>query len=99
MKAKKKTDIENMVVVALTNLKPVTIRSIEVSTREEAYDLYSQNPNFVIAIINNEEVLILGSEVQKDAQFQILKQNGYIFEGKKVRYLCEDLKPITVAES
>ncbi len=79
-----------MIVVALTNLNPVTLRSIEVQHQQEAYDLYSQNPNYIIAFVNNAEVTILGSQVQKETQYEILKRNGYIFVGRKVKYLCDD---------
>lgn len=81
-----------MIVVALTKLNPITIRSIEVSNKEEAYDLYSQNPNYVIAIISNDEVLVMGSKVHNESHYMVLKNNGYIFDGKKVKYLSEDLE-------
>lgn len=83
-----------MIVVALTRLNPITIRSIEVANREEAYDLYSQNPNYVIAIISNDEVMIMGSKVRNDSHYQVLKSNGYIFDGKPVKYLSEDLEAL-----
>ncbi|HEY0054256.1 MAG TPA: hypothetical protein VGB63_02775 [Pedobacter sp.] len=79
-----------MIVVALTNLNPVTIRSIEVQHKDEAYDLYSQNPNYIIAFVNNAEVTILGSNAQRESQYEILKRNGYIFAGRNVKYLCDE---------
>lgn len=79
-----------MVVVALTNVNPITLRSIEVKDRYEAYDLYSQNPNYIIAFVNNKEVTILGSETQKESQYQILTEHGYIFKGRTVKYLCDE---------
>jgi len=84
-----------MIVVALTNLNPITLRSIEVKDRFEAYDLYSQNPNYIIAFVNNKEITILGSRNHKDFLHDILLENGYIFKGRKVKYMCEELdKPI-----
>jgi hypothetical protein len=80
-----------MIVVALTNLNPVTLRSIEVQHQHEAYDLYSQNPNYIIAFVNNKEITILGSQVQKESQYEILARNGYIFTGRNVRYLCDEV--------
>ena len=80
-----------MIVVALTNLNPITLRSIEVKNRYEAYDLYSQNPNYIIAFINSKEITILGSRVQKDFQYEILQAQGYIFKGRGVRYMCDEL--------
>jgi hypothetical protein len=80
-----------MVVIALTNLNPVTLRSIEVKNRYEAYDLYSQNPNYVIAFVNNKEITVLGSRAQKDWQFEVLRDNGYIFKGRIVKYMCDEL--------
>ncbi|MBC8052398.1 MAG: hypothetical protein H7Y13_04995 [Sphingobacteriaceae bacterium] len=80
-----------MIVVALTNLNPITLRSIEVKNRYEAYDLYSQNPNYIIAFVNNKEITILGSKTQKESQYEILCSQGYIFKGKKVKYLCDEL--------
>lgn len=80
-----------MVVVALTNLNPVTLRSIEVKDRHEAYDLYSQNPNYIIAFVTSKEITILGSETQKESQYEVLLANGYIFKGRKVKYLCDEM--------
>ena len=80
-----------MIVVALTNLYPITLRSIEVSSQEEAYDLYSQNPNYIIAVVNNEEVTIMGSEIQNESKYHVLERNGYIFKGKLVKYMHEEL--------
>jgi hypothetical protein len=79
-----------MIVVALTNLNPVTLRSIEVQHQYEAYDLYSQNPNYIIAFVNNKEITILGSQAQKESQYEILARNGYIFIGRNVKYLCDE---------
>ena len=80
-----------MIVVALTNINPVTLRSIEVKNRYEAYDLYSQNPNYIIAFVNSKEITILGSKVQKESQYQILHDHGYIFKGRRVKYMCDEL--------
>jgi hypothetical protein len=80
-----------MIVVALTKVNPITLRSIEVKDQYEAYDLYSQNPNYIIAFVNNAEVTILGSAVQKQIQYEILVEHGYIFKGKKVKYLCDEV--------
>ena len=80
-----------MVVVALTKLNPITLRSIEVKNRYEAYDLYSQNPNYIIAFVNNNEITILGSNAQKDSQYDVLLEHGYIFKGRKVKYMCDEL--------
>lgn len=80
-----------MVVVALTNLNPITLRSIEVKNRYEAYDLYSQNPNYIIAFVNNKEVTILGSKAQKESQYEVLREHGYIYKGRKVKYMCDEL--------
>jgi|GEM_PF-1233275 len=79
-----------MIVVALTNLHPITLRSIEVKDKYEAYDLYSQNPNYIIAFVNNEEITILGSKTQKESKYQVLLEQGYIFEGRKVIYMCDN---------
>ena len=79
-----------MVVVALTNVNPIRLRSIEVKNRYEAYDLYSQNPNYIIAFVNHKEITILGSKVQKESQYEILLQHGYIFKGRTVKYLCDE---------
>lgn len=80
-----------MVVIALTNLNPVKLRSIEVKNRYEAYDLYSQNPNYIIAFVNNKEITILGSKSQKESQFEVLREHGYIFKGRIVKYMCDEL--------
>jgi hypothetical protein len=80
-----------MVVVALTNVNPVRLRSIEVKDRFEAYDLYSQNPNYIIAFVNNKEITILGSKVQIESQYKILAEHGYIFKGRKVKYMCDEV--------
>lgn len=81
-----------MIVVALTNVNPITLRSIEVKDRYEAYDLYSQNPNYIIAFVNNKEVTILGSKTQKESQYEILLEHGYIFKGRTVKYMCDEPK-------
>jgi hypothetical protein len=78
-----------MVVVALTNVNPVALRSIEVKDRFEAYDLYSQNPNYIIAFVSDKEIIILGSKSQKESQYEILNEHGYIFKGRQIKYLCD----------
>lgn len=79
-----------MVVIALTKIEPVALRSIEVNDRFEAYDLYSLNPNYIIAFVDDWEVTILGGKTQKESLYEILQKHGYIFKGRKVRYMCDE---------
>ena len=79
-----------MIVVALTSVNPIRLRSIEVKNRYEAYDLYSQNPNYIIAFVNNKEITILGGQAQKESQYEVLLEHGYIFKGRKVKYMCDE---------
>jgi hypothetical protein len=83
-----------MIVVVLTNLNPITLRSLEVKDRYEAYDLYSQNPNYIIAYVNDKEITILGSKKHKDFLYDILLENGYIFKGRNVKYMCDEMDKI-----